>query len=130
MSSDLLMHYKGGMGRPRVRSYRTGTGVAQAVEAVGGVGYAAAYCEVTQEAVYQWLDKGFVPGTVAAVRLARATLMAGKPVSIPALAGLEEQHKPTGTDGRAAAQKGGKASRTSPRILSSAATLRVAQLAA
>lgn len=140
------------MGRPRTRTWDEHTGIARAVDAVGGIGFAAAFADVSQEAVRGWLEKGEVPLTKYAIRLSRATMAHGKPVSIEALAGMAEETVPTGTDGarlrrRSAvkmlrqmapsttsaapvAQKGGKSTRTSPRKVSRLFTQPAVELAA
>ena len=71
--------------------------VQEAVTAVGGPKWAAAYCDVSQEAVYQWLELGHIPRGRFAVLLARATLKHGRPVSVDRLVGLDDDEAtPTG----------------------------------
>lgn len=72
--------------------------VKRAVDICGGPRFAAAYCEVTQEAVYQWLVLGEVPRTKFAVRLSGETMRRGKPVSVAELCGEEHVEAPLFSD--------------------------------
>lgn len=109
------------MGRNRSRTWDASP-LADAVETVGGIKFAAAYCDVTEEGIVIALQRGYLTNARAVICMAEETLRRGKPVSMKALAGMEQTQTPPRTDGRAPAQKGGTRRRTtgcSPTRLSS-----------
>lgn len=95
------------MGRRRIRSWSPSP-LSGAVETVGGVKFAAAYCDVTEEGMVLALQRGYLTNARAVILLAKETLRRGRPVTIEALAGLNGDGsplQPTGTDGPAEATK-------------------------
>ncbi len=81
------------------RQFPEDTEVARAVAAVGGASWAAAYCDVTREAVYQWLERGFIPSARYAVLLAEAAIAKGYRASLRLLAGLDAAPAGSGPKG-------------------------------
>ena len=71
------------------RNFRRDTEVWRAVQAVGGPKWAAAYCDVHQESVNGWLERGLVPTARYAILLAEEAMRRGIRVSLRLLAGMD-----------------------------------------
>ena len=69
--------------------------VREAVRILGGPTRASCACLVSNKAVYQWLDLGYVPTRRNALLMARATEDRGTPISAARLMALPEPGEAT-----------------------------------
>lgn len=105
------------MGRPQKRTWMASP-LATAVEIVGGMSWAVAISGLTKEGLTVALRRGHIVDGRAAVKLARATLEKGRPISVDALVGLRDELLPSGTDGPGMTTKGAAARSPAPRKVS------------